>query len=169
MELKEFCDKTLAIFECDNVELLKEKIYQAIQKNESEKYDKFCELVNNDLSIDWLQKIFQYYEADRKIKKQDYTPATLAKLVGLLANGNNIVDMCAGSGALTIQTWNINKNAKFKLYELDSKVIPYLIFNLIIRNIEAEVINGEVLSGEIYKVYKIKKGEKYGEMEEVLC
>lgn len=165
MELKELCDKTLDIFECDNVLDLKDKFYQIVIKNDEKKLDEFCELINDDLSIDWLQKIFQYYEADRKIKKQDYTPTTLAKLVSLLVSDEQIIDMCAGSGALTIQAWKNNKTAKFKLYELDTNVIPYLLFNLVVRNIEAEVINGDVLSGEIYKKYKINKGKKYGRME----
>jgi type I restriction enzyme M protein len=27
--------------------------------------------------VDWMQKIYQYYLADRQEKKQDYTPASI--------------------------------------------------------------------------------------------
>ena len=65
----------------------------------SEKIKGFADIVQ-DLSIDWLQKIFQYYEADRKDKKQDFTPKSLAELVGLLVGDDTeIVDMCAGGQA----------------------------------------------------------------------
>ena len=73
--------------------------------------------------------------------------------------------MCAGSGALTIQKWNQNKNITFNLYELDSDVIPFLLFNLAVRNIDAKVYNMDVLSGEVFAVYKCTPGQKYGTVE----
>ncbi|HEM5108273.1 TPA: N-6 DNA methylase, partial [Streptococcus suis] len=71
-----------------------------------EKYQQFVDAVN-DLHSDWLQMIYQYWLADRDIKKQDYTPKTIAKLVSRLAlqkTNEAIVDICAGSGALVIQS-----------------------------------------------------------------
>ena len=65
-----------------------------------------------------MQKIFQYYLADRKVKMQDYTPVSLAKFVGKLVrteNEHTVYDLCAGSGALTIQKWNLNNELKFFL------------------------------------------------------
>ena len=50
--------------------------------------------------------IFQYYFADRKEKMQDYTPKSLAVAVAELSKTENekiCLDLCAGSGALTIQ------------------------------------------------------------------
>lgn len=108
MELKELTEKTLVLFNSKNTTELIKKLPSCWNDNDTKA--KFKKLVG-DLSIDWLQKIFQYYEADRKNKKQDYTPTTLAKLMASLAlrNGDkHITDMCAGSGALTIQCWNLN-------------------------------------------------------------
>lgn len=130
---------------------------------------KFADAVN-DLSVDWLQKIFQYYEADRKEKMQDYTPLTLARFVGKLTETDHeqsVYDLCAGSGALTIQKWNLNHDLHFVCYECDKKVIPLLLFNLAVRNIDALVINGDALQDETFTRYTVKHGERYGMVTEI--
>jgi len=165
MELKELTDKTLQLF---NVENTKE-LLSAIEKsyNNNDIMQKFCDLVNNDLSVDWLQKIYQYYEADRKDKKQDYTPASLADLMAKIAlsESNEVVDMCAGSGALTIAAWRGNPKVKATCIEFDQNVIPILLFNLAIRNIRAKVIRADVLTHEKFEEYRITRGEKFGKVE----
>ncbi|WP_370751044.1 N-6 DNA methylase [Eubacterium sp.] len=141
---------------------------KVVKENDVKIYEKFKELVNDDLSVDWLQKIFQYYQADRKEKMQDYTPKSLADFMGKLAGESDcLVDMCAGSGALTIQKWNRNPNQKFDLYEFDENVIPFLLFNLAIRNIESVVIHCDILSSQVFNTYKVFKGEKFGTVKEV--
>ena len=116
MELKELTEKTLEIFESKDTSELISKIKNVCIENKTEYFDRFAELVE-DLSVDWLQKIFQCYEADRKERKQDYTPLSLARFVGRLAGeADTVIDMCAGSGALTIQKWSLDKNQEFMLY-----------------------------------------------------
>lgn len=130
MELKELCEKTFKIFDIKSTDELSQALFDVCKNNDSDKIDMFVNTVQ-DLSVDWLQKIFQYYQADRKEKMQDYTPKTLAELVGrLCGDSNTVIDMCAGSGALTIQKWNQNHDMKFILYEFDERVIPYLIFKI---------------------------------------
>ena len=73
MELKQLVDESMELFEIDNIKDLGSKLMEIVIEDKIEYYKKFKELVE-DLSVDWLQKIFQYYEADRKDKKQDYTP-----------------------------------------------------------------------------------------------
>lgn len=151
----------LEIFEITEVK----DLGSALMKNldNCEKMQAFEEVVSDDLSKDWLQKIYQYHEADRKEKKQDYTPASLGKLLARLSgNGDVVIDLCAGSGALTIQKWNENHNQRFSLYELDENAIPYLLYNLAIRNMEATVMRADVLKNEVYESWEVKKGEKYG-------
>ena len=76
MDLAELTSKTLKIFEISEVDDLSEAIMNSIFENR-QKLKLFKELVRN-LDIDWLQKIWQYYSADRDILKQDYTPTSLA-------------------------------------------------------------------------------------------
>lgn len=165
MELKYLCEKTLEIFDAKTVNALGESLMRSCKENDIQKFDAFNELVE-DLNTDWLQKIFQYYQADRKEKMQDYTPETLADFAGRLAgNSEEVIDMCAGSGALTIQKWRRNHKLRFRLYEFDENVIPYLLFNMILRNIESTVCQMDVLQNEVYHEYKVKKGNKYGILE----
>lgn len=162
MELKELTDRTLELFGTD-IEHLGNALMTTVIDNRTDLYDQFCDLVNNNLSVDWLQKIFQYYHADRKEKMQDYTPQSLADFMGLLVGESEIVvDLCAGTGALTIQRWVRNPNQKFRLFELDEKVIPYLLFNLVVRNIDSSICRADVLRDDKYEQWRISKGEKYG-------
>lgn len=168
MELKELTEKTLELLEIKNVENMSERLFEVVKNNDIQIYEQFCNLIEKDLSIDWLQKIFQYYQADRKEKMQDYTPKSLADFIGLLAGeSETIIDMCAGSGALTIQKWNRNHDLKFKLYEFDANVIPFLLFNMVIRNIQCTVYQADVLQMDILKEYQISKSDKYGIFKEI--
>lgn len=162
MELLELKDKVLEIFQTD-IEHLGDALMIAMNDNRTDLYDQFCNLVGNDLTVDWMQKIYQYYHADRKDKKQDYTPKCLAVFLSkLIGEADVVIDMCAGSGALTIQRWAQNHDQKFRLYELDENVIPFLLFNLAVRNIDSSACMADVLQDEVYKQWIVKKGEKYG-------
>lgn len=166
MELKELTDKTLDIFGVDDIYGLTEKIAETVESDDFATYKKFEELVT-DLSVDWLQKIYQYYLADRKEKMQDYTPKTLALLMARIAlrnNGGVVVDMCAGSGALTIQAWNLNHELEFECLEFDENVLPILLFNLAVRNAKATIKHMDVLQEEVIAVYRIEQTEKYGKV-----
>lgn len=164
MELLELKDKVLDIFETD-IDHLGDAIMKAVRENDSGKYEQFVGLVDGDLSVDWLQRIYQYYYADRIDKKQDFTPKCLADFMGRLVGESNVlIDMCAGSGALTIQRWCNNPNQKFRLYEFDETVIPFLLFNLAVRNIDSSVCRADVLTDEQYGQWRISKGEKYGRL-----
>ena len=168
MELGELCEKTLEVFGCKDVSDLGGKLYDAVLNCDIMKLTAFCNTVE-DLSIDWLQKIFQYYEADRQEKKQDYTPKSIAKLCAELTEtgGKTVYDICAGSGALTIQKWARNSDKLFICEELDEKVIPYLLFNMAVRNMNGYVINRNVLTMECNKVYRLHCGEAFSIVEEI--
>lgn len=167
MELKQLCKKTLEIFGIKNIEDLSGVLMNACRENDTAKMQEFVDSVH-DLSVDWLQKIFQYYEADRTEKKQDFTPKSLSEFIAkLVGDDTEIIDMCAGSGALAIQKWNQNHDVSFQLYEIDEQVIPYLIFNMMIRNIECSIFHSDVLQNEIYHTYYVHKGKQFGEFWEV--
>ena len=167
MELKELSEKAKSLFGAENIEALPERILDTVQNNGEKKYEEFCNLVK-DLSVDWLQMIYQYYLADRKEKMQDYTPKSLALFMGkLIGDADTITDLCAGSGALTIQKWCMNHGQKFELYEFDENVIPFLLFNMAIRNIECTVYHSDVLQQEVFHTYKIIRGKKYGNFREI--
>lgn len=159
-ELKELTKEFTNIF--GNLEELN------IEKLTDDNCHKFKELIECDLETDYLQAIYQFYMADREGNKQDFTPKSLAKLVSRLTQAQNeewVYDMCSGSGALTIQKWCSNKNLKFVCEEIDERVIPYLLFNLKLRNIEGYVVNGNILTGEHKSVFKLTKGQEFSQIE----
>lgn len=166
MELLEFKNNVISLFGIKNVSDLGNAIMGSGFTQEI--FDKYM-LIVGDTKKDWIKHIFQYYEADREEKKQDYTPTCLADCVAQISyveGEKTCLDMCAGSGALTIQKWERNKELHFICQEYDENVIPFLLFNLALRNISATVMHCDVLSGEIFKVWEVEKGEKYGNVIE---
>jgi len=158
MELKELTDKTKDLFGIDDIG----KLGSELIKCEEEKLRAFFELIDGDLSKDYLQMIYQYHLADREEKKQDYTPACLGRFLSkLLGEADTYIDMCAGSGALTIQLYNEYPDKFFELEEIDENVIPFLLFNLCLRNVNGVLKHKDVITDETKNVYVIRKGEEF--------
>lgn len=165
MELKELTEKTMELFGVHDPSELGTMLLSACSNQD--KLSAFSDMVG-DLDIDWLQKIYQYYLADRKEKKQDYTPATLAELMGVLVgDADRIVDMCAGSGALIIQKWAKNHNTEFTAIEFDANVIPFLLFNMVLRNISCKVYHADALTDEWICAWYVEKGERFGHIIDI--
>lgn len=163
MELSKLRDSLLDVFCIQNVDKLPDALMECVNNQNIPTMESFYGVVNGNLSVDWLQMVYQYYHADRQDKKQDYTPRCLAQFLSrLIGDSTETVDMCAGSGALTIQRWQECPDTQFTLYEIDGNVIPFLLFNLAVRNITATVYQGDVLQGENTRGWKIERGERFG-------
>lgn len=160
MELSKLKEKIWEIFSVKD-----DDFFSAVMKaaHDERKMSAYFDLMGGDLTRDELQKIFQYYYADRKVKMQDYTPHSLAKLCAMATttDGEVVYDLCAGSGALTIQKWAQNQNKKFICEELDERAIPMLLFNMAVRNMDGWVINRNALTMETNSVYCVRKGERF--------
>lgn len=166
MELLEFKNKIFGLLKVTETSEIGEKLLEACLLNKTEVFDNYLKITDN--TKDWLQALWQYYEADRTEKKQDYTPKNLCRLVSKLAgNINTIYDCCGGSGALTIECLKNRNNANVFVEELDSRVIPFLLFNLALHNASGTVVNGDVLSEKAIKAYRLTKGEKYSAVSEI--
>ena len=126
-------------------------------------------MVDGDLTTDNLQKIFQYYYADRKDKCQDYTPKSIAKLCSSATETSGLVvyDLCAGSGALTIQKWAQNPSKTFICEELDERVIPLLLFNMAVRNMSGYVIHRNALTLEPFECFRLVSDERFSTITRV--
>jgi type I restriction-modification system DNA methylase subunit len=122
-----------------------------------------------DLSYEWFTSYFEDEHADRKNKKQDFTPTCLSRLMSEMISSDKsqgiIYEPAAGSGSTIISHWQ-SETGKFRfpwdynpadyLYvcsELSDKVVPFLLFNLLIRGINAAVIHGNTLTKECKEVY----------------
>ncbi len=164
MELLEFKNKILNLCNVSEVKNIGEALMKVVLNNETYFFDEYNEIVDD--SKDWLQALWQYYEADREEKKQDFTPKSLAKLVTALAgNCKTLYDCCGGSGALTLQVIKNHKVENVYIEELDKNVISFLLFNLCLHNANGYVVNGDVLKQEKYKIYKLNSSEKYSTVQ----
>lgn len=165
MELLEYKNKMFDLFDCKRFEELPDKMFNSGYTFKI--FDEYMKMVG-DLDKDWIKHLFQYYQADRINKKQDFTPNCLSSLLSQLSGKANVIyDCCAGTGSLTIEKWKDNPNALFICEELDENAIPFLLFNLAIRNIHAYVVNGNVLTKEAKARFIVTKGDKYGCVENV--
>ena len=161
-------------------------INELLQVNESYKAPKkIMEILNNknmrnsmfddfvyhkkDLEYDWFQDYFQNEHADRKQKKQDFTPTCISDLLSKLTEteGNKIYDCCSGTGGITIRKWKDNKNKEYICEEMSDRAFPFLLFNLAIRNMNAIAIHNNVLEGKEKEVYKITRRDRYSDIDKI--
>lgn len=128
-------------------------------------FKKYSEM-QSDFSYDGFTDYFQEEHSNRKAMMQDFTPKELARLVGRIVAGNGEVraclDVCAGTGGLSIALHSIAPECVFWCEELSKRAVPLLLFNLAVRNIPAYVTNKDVLSGEVFGAWQIVPGERFG-------
>lgn len=116
-----------------------------------------------DFSHDCLRDYFQDEHAARSALKQDYTPDCLCDLIAaLMPETDKIIDICSGTGALTIGT---GKNVYFQCEELSKMSIPILLFNLAIRGMNATVLQKNVLDRTVEKVYKLTNNGQFSDID----
>ncbi len=117
------------------------------------------DLFEYDVGYDWFHEYFQEEHADRKQKKQDFTPHSVGKLLTELVGDVNgsFYEPCAGTGGILIQRWDSDrrKHSPFdyvpSMYfytaeELSERALPFLLFNVMIRGMNAVIVHCDVLS-----------------------
>lgn len=123
---------------------------------------------NPDMTGDLWYEYFQDEQGDRNALKQDFTPTGICQLVAeITPEAESYADVCAGTGGLTIALHNRFPDAYYHLEEISERTIPILLFNLAIRNINAEIINGDSLEQTAKHYYRVVPGRKYGTIDEV--
>lgn len=147
------------------------KVMELLSNKDSarELFFRFLPEFNYDLSYEWFNAYFEDEHADRKTNKQDFTPTSISLLMTKLLDRNPqrgiIYEPAAGTGSTIISHWyEENRKCRFPwdynpdeyLYfceELTDKTIPFLLFNLLIRGMNAIVIHGDTLTREAKNVY----------------
>lgn len=149
--------------------ILMKKLFD--KEKREEMFKEFLEY-ETDLSFDWFHIYFQEEYAERKTKKQDFTPESLTTLLSALTQNEKTgsgtsLDVASGTGGLTIKKWHDDRmrcpisaykpsNYYYQCEELSDRALPFLLFNLLIRGMNAVVIHGDVLSREVKQVYFIQ-------------
>lgn len=153
--------------------------YKAPDKIMEILYDKerreklFMELLeanNFDVGFDYFHEYFQEEHADRKQKKQDFTPPSVADLLSKLVKGTNndgnYYECAAGTGGIMIKHWD-NFRRTYSPFdykpqyhfafveELSDRTIPFLLVNMMLRGMNGIVIHGDTLSRKCKNAYFI--------------
>lgn len=120
-----------------------------------------------DMSYEWFMTYFEEEQADRKNKKQDFTPQSVSKMLSKIVGGNSYFEVAAGTGSIMIQAWQEHRlnespftykpsNYWYHVEELSDRAIPFLLFNMLIRGMNGIVVHGDALTREIKNVYFIQ-------------
>ncbi|WP_165844841.1 N-6 DNA methylase [Staphylococcus saprophyticus] len=121
----------------------------------------FLEAFDKDVTYDWFYDYFQDEHADRKKHKQDFTPQSISKLLGEIvgSEGNTYYEPAAGTGGILIERWNQDRmkhspfdyeprDYYYTAEELSDRAIPFLLFNMLIRGMNGNVVQCDVLTRE---------------------
>ena len=77
VELKDFRDELFKTIGVRNTEDFKKTIQQAIMEGNLEEILITYDNIKKDEHIDYIQRMYQFYLADREEKSQDFTPHLL--------------------------------------------------------------------------------------------
>lgn len=140
-------------------------------KSNREKLFKSFLSVSTDLSFDWFHQYFEDEQAERKTNKQDFTPNSVATILAELSGSQSTyMESAAGTGGIVITKWwqdCINESPftymphehLYWLEELSDRAIPFLLFNLAIRGMNAVVWHGDSLERTCRGVFLIENAK----------
>lgn len=156
------------------------------EREEREKLFRNFLKIDTNLEYDWFHEYFETEQAERKSKKQDFTPDTVAKLANAIAcepRHTDYYEMAAGTGGMMIPVGSItSKKIRrlrsketmvndvltssiftyspraywYHLEELSDRAIPFLLFNAAIRGMNAEIIQCDSLSRKAKRAFYVK-------------
>ena len=122
----------------------------------------------DDMSHDGMTAYFQDEQGDRDALKQDFTPPAVCDLVAAMADdADAYLDVCAGTGGLTISLWATHTQALFRCEEFSARTVPALLLNMAVRNMRGEVVRKDVLTGETFERYVLEPSDRFSVVREV--
>lgn len=132
-------------------------------------YNAFLEAFGFDVSYDWFHEYFEDENAERKKKKQDFTPDCLSRLVSCLVGfGSGIVyEPSAGTGGMLISRWDAERKRHHPFdykpsmqwmvaEDMSDRAVPFLLFNLSIRGCNANVLHIDSLTRRCKAAYLVE-------------
>jgi len=119
-------------------------------------------------SYEALLAEFEEHSADRKNYMQDYTPQCALDIIGGITPGSDVRDVCAGIGGLSLAKFKTDNTVALRLEEYSKNAIAFMLLNLLIANIDAEVVEKNVLTGEELAYYKVESAASgFGQVAKV--
>ncbi len=136
-------------------------LFKAIERDALHSEMPFIDYLSTEGEPIELMRSLIMTTSDRDNLKQDFTSQSLAYfLAGISVTGKErkILDICAGSGALTYQASLLNPSAEYTCIEYDEKMIYALIIVFKLLKLTGFVIRFDVLKREFKQAYSIKNG-----------
>lgn len=134
-----------------------------------EVYMRLLDAYDCDVSYDWFHEFYEDENAERKKNKQDFTPTGLARLTSeLVGYGDGVVyEPSAGTGGMLISRWELERKRHhpfdyhpmmqwFVAEDMSDRAIPFLLLNLSIRGINANVLHINSLTRQCKAAYLVE-------------
>lgn len=145
-----------------------EKLLNVLLSDEKDDFLRSLSL-SYDFTKDDFRDYFQTEHGDRDKLKQDYTPDCVCKLIGMLSDKtDSVLDVCAGTGALSLEQWNVSHNKTIYCEEFSARAAPILLCNFAIRNANAVILQKDVLKRQITVGYRLTRGTEYSDIS-IIC
>ena len=107
-------------------------------------------------SYEALLAEFEEHSADRKNYMQDYTPQCVLDIFGGITPGGDVRYVCAGIGGLSLAKFKADNTVTLRLEEYSKNAIAFMLLNLLMANIDAEVVEKNVLTNEELAYYRVE-------------
>lgn len=154
-------------------------------KQRPELFKRFLE-ISTDLKFDWFHEYFEDEQAERKSKKQDFTPDSIAQVLNTLVDSKDrpgtYYEVAAGTGGILIKRWLDDRLHDrvgnplseqsglqflsvltydpraywYQVEEMSDRAIPFLLFNMAIRGMNGVAIQCDSLTRQAKDVYFIR-------------
>lgn|SRR5699024_7776814 len=141
-----------------------DRLMEILYMDKTERDKHFMDFLNafdKDVTYDWFHDYFQDEHADRKNQKQDFTPQSVSSLLSQMVGteGSTYYEPAAGTGGILIERWNQDRmkhspfdyeprDYYYTAEELSDRAIPFLLFNMLIRGMNGNVVQCDVLTRE---------------------
>ena len=169
--LFEVVDKIKTLLQVDPLHDIYSRINEAVlSENLSEILDKYTDIIKADPERDWIQNMFMFSGADSAGLGQDYTPAALSKIMAGVSDyedAETVLDVCCGTGSLTLQLHKKHHGLHFTMQECDARVVSLLLFNMALNNVYADILHMDIITGQIFAIYEVRPGERFGAVEKL--
>lgn len=141
-----------------------------LSENLNEILEKYTEIIKEDPERDWIQNMFMFSGADSAGLGQDYTPAALSKIMAGVSDyegAETVLDVCCGTGSLTLQLHKKHPGLHFTMQECDTRVVSLLLFNMALNNVYADILHMDIITGQIFAIYEVRPGERFGTVKKL--
>ena len=142
----------LDIFDVEESYKLPDKILKELM---SEHAEIIIREVKENFNYNNIRDFFQVDCSDRKNLKQDFTPDCIATIVAALMKDGDVLDMCAGTGTLSIAAAKAH-NIRICEQEFSEKTIPFALLSACVENMEGTISRADCLRNIVKESYELQ-------------